>query len=163
MYRWSHSRAPSGTSIAACPAGGGRRRAGQCWSGGETEPGGGIVPGPEVLQDSALGSTSSSGLASDGGVRNAGGPSRSSMSSRFLAFASLKVMAGRFHLASTSAQMLVWSWTWCDTWCGRDQGETITNGTRNPYLAKPSNVGCPAGTAGGMSSGGIAGGGGTWS
>src|SRR5260370_23760911 len=95
--------------------------------GGEIDPGGGMVPGPDVLHDSALGSVSSSGLASGGGVRDAGGRSRSSMSSRFPAFASREGMAGRVHLASTSAQMPVWSYTGCETGRGRAPGEAIAN------------------------------------
>lgn len=81
---------------------------------GETEPGGGIVPGPVTLQTRAPGSVSTSGLASTGGCLNAGWL-RSSMSSIGWAFASRRVRAGMFHLASRSAQMLVWSNTVCET------------------------------------------------
>jgi hypothetical protein len=59
-----------------------------------------------VLQAIAPGSVSSSGLARRG-ARWKAGRLRSSMSSMFPAFASRQVSARRFHLASTSAQMLV--------------------------------------------------------
>src|ERR1039457_3930745 len=74
------------------------------------------------------------GSGSDGGVAKAGARVRSSASSGERAAASRAVSGGRFHFSSTSLSTEVWSKTSELTSSGRAYGDTITAGTRNPYL-----------------------------
>src|SRR5436305_2089434 len=67
-----------------------------------------------------------------GGTRNAGGPERSRHSSRLSAAPSRLVRAGRLYVCSMRLRIDVWSRTTCETWSGREYGETTTAGTRNP-------------------------------
>ena len=82
------------------------------------DPRGGMLPGPpaEHARVASLTAEAASGGTSGNVGERVLSTFGSKKSVRSLAFASLKVIAGRFHLRSTIARTDVWSWTTCVTY-----------------------------------------------